>query len=161
MEEIWEDIAGYKGLYQISNYGRVKSFIRQSPQILHYIFSSKGYYKVRLTKNGTEKRFYVHLLVWDTFGDRPRNNTKIVVDHIDENKLNNCISNLQLLSNRANIIKSRIKDRVLPEGVSYDKRAQKFRARIWDGKKDKHIGYFNCPTLASQAYIKAKANYGF
>lgn len=151
MEEVWKDIKECEGLYKISTLGNIYSYIRAKN--VNFIKSTKGYYKVRLHKNGIEKRRIVHLLVWEHFGIGERNGTKIVVDHIDENKLNNRIDNLQLLTNRQNIHKSKkLTNKVLPVGVSYCKRLDRFRARIWDGKKDTHIGYYETVEEANDNY---------
>ena len=81
MEEIWKDIKGYEGLYQVSNLGRIKS----KRKILKPI---KGeYLKVGLSKNGVQKTLYVHRLVAEAF---VKNNNEFThVNHIDENKYNN------------------------------------------------------------------------
>lgn len=98
MEEIWKDIQGYEGLYQISNYGRIKNKKNEykTPPTM-----SNGYKKVCLYKNGVYKNYLVHRLVWITFnGEIPKN---IQVNHIDEDKTNNCLWNLNLMTPKQNI----------------------------------------------------------
>ena len=111
MEEIWRDIKGYKGLYQVSNTGRVKSLERT-------VWNNKGYYKtvperilkgrktrvgylrVQLYKNNKAKNCYVHRLVAQAFLENIDNLPE--VNHIDENKQNNCIENLEWCSHSYN-----------------------------------------------------------
>lgn len=102
-EEIWKDIDGYEGIYQVSNLGRVKSLKRKvntkgggtrySPsKILTNCFDNK-YYHVRLYRNGVAKIHLVHRLVADAFLPNPNN--KPQVNHIDGDKLNNRFDNLE------------------------------------------------------------------
>lgn len=91
MKEYWKDIKGYEGLYQISNLGRVKSFY--SGKILKGIKATNGYLNVRLYKNGTPHGLSIHRLVAQAFIPNPEN--KPEVNHIDEDKTNNKISNLE------------------------------------------------------------------
>mgnify|MGYP006375919495 FL=1 len=104
--EIWKDIFGYEGYYQISSLGRVKSLIweknkkHKQPKILkNYI--DKGYYRVSLYKDGNHKKYRVHRLIAQAFIPNPNNLPEI--NHIDENKLNNDISNLEWCSTEYNV----------------------------------------------------------
>ncbi len=105
MKEIWKPIEGFEELYAISNLARVKSFYANKIRILKLNITKGGYLTVGLCKDGKNKTHYVHHLVWDHFGDCPRNGHKQLVDHRDEDKLNPRIDNLQLLTNRQNSIK--------------------------------------------------------
>ena len=93
MDEIWCDIDGYEGLYQISNKGRVKSLYKGSERILKLWDNGRGYLRVYLTKENTSKYIRVHRLVARAFIPNPEN--KPQVNHKDENKLNNCVENLE------------------------------------------------------------------
>ena len=90
--EMWCDIIGYEGLYQISTLGRVKSFHNGGERILKLQISS-GYYRVNLNKNGNNKNFRVHILVAKAFIPNPKN--KPVVNHKDLNPLDCRVSNLE------------------------------------------------------------------
>lgn len=97
MQEIWKDIEGYEGLYQISNFGRVKSFCKSiAGKIIIQHLSCKGYYSVHLYKNGHMKNFTVHRLVAIHYIENK--NHFPFINHKDENKLNNCVSNLEWCS---------------------------------------------------------------
>ena len=103
MEE-WKDIQGYEGLYQVSNYGRVKSLEREiirsngKPQIireriLRGLNNSKDHYHVRLQKNKEYEQPYIHRLVAKAFIPNPNNYT--VVHHINEDPTDNRVENLE------------------------------------------------------------------
>jgi len=100
MKESWEDIAGYEGLYQVSNYGRIKSF-RQGKRtkstaeyILNPTLSNTGYEQITLYRSQHDRhKFLVHRLVAQAFIDNPNNYES--VNHKDENRLNNKADNLE------------------------------------------------------------------
>ena len=104
MEEIWKEIPNFEGLYQASNFGRIKSLgndKNRKEKILKPRLSNKGYPVIRLCKNGKAKNYYIHRLVWLTFnGEIPKG---YEINHIDENPQNGCLDNLNLLSHRDNI----------------------------------------------------------
>jgi hypothetical protein len=107
--EIWKDIKGYEGLYQVSNYGRIKSFPRKGTHInTEHILSinkdHKGYLMVTLTKKCKRKTYKVHRLVAEAFISNPNNLPQ--VDHIDDNKENIKVENLQWITNADNMKKA-------------------------------------------------------
>lgn len=170
MEEIWKDIRGYEGIYQISNLGRVKSLQRQTQgrwgiqnipeKIIKCAKNAKGYLHCRIGN----KTYSVHTLVWDYFGDEPRNKITRQIDHIDQNKANNYIGNLQLLSNRQNCIKrslNRCKTSRF-SGVRLDKRKKYpyWTAQIYKGGKIISLGAYSVEALAGLAYQKALISLG-
>lgn len=165
MKEIFKDIIGFEGYYQISNLGRVKSLKRTIPhpytgyqtfkeKILLYILNNHGYSRVNLSKKGFRRSIQVHHLVWDNFGKSKRNGHKLQVDHIDENKLNNRIDNLQLLTPRQNTSKRDFNRDTSSKytGVYWDKSRNKWRAMIRIKGKCTHIGNFKTELEAAQAY---------
>lgn len=98
----WKDIPGYEGYYKISDCGKVKSCARKGckkERILKHGLHTAGYHLVVLCKAGNSKSFLVHRLVALAFleGD----NT-LTINHIDECKTNNHVSNLEYLSNGDN-----------------------------------------------------------
>lgn len=94
--EIWKDIEGYKGLYQVSNKGRVKSMNYRGigrEGILKPVINSRGYCQVIVYVNSNRTHKLIHRLVAEAFIPNPNNLPQ--VNHIDECKLNNHISNLE------------------------------------------------------------------
>lgn len=99
MEEIWKDIEGYEGLYQVSNMGRVKSLRRNI--ILKNKIESNGYERVVLSINNIPKGYSVHRLVATAFISNPNNYP--IVNHKDENRTNNCVDNLEWCTQKYNV----------------------------------------------------------
>ena len=104
MEEIWKDKKNYEGLYQVSNLGRAKSLDRyikgkghslqlKKGRILKPMKDNNGYLKVRLCNGEKSKTFNLHRLVAEAFIDNPDNLP--YVNHKDENKTNNVVTNLE------------------------------------------------------------------
>ena len=98
MKEIWKDIKGYEGKYQISNLGKVKSLIGNSKILKPEIRT--GYYSVSLMKNKKKHYYRIHRLVAEAFIPNPNNLP--MVNHKDEDKLNNIASNLEWCDNTYN-----------------------------------------------------------
>lgn len=99
MEEIWKDIEGYEGLYQVSNMGRVRSLRRNI--ILKSKIERNGYERVRLCTNNIPKDYSVHRLVATAFISNPNNYP--IVNHKDENRTNNCADNLEWCTQEYNV----------------------------------------------------------
>lgn len=91
-KEYWKPVVGYEGLYEVSNFGRVKSLKFGKERILKQKIRG-GYYSVGLSKNGIVKTYQVHRLVAEAFIDNTDNLPQ--VNHKDENKLNNSVDNLE------------------------------------------------------------------
>lgn len=111
MKEIWKDIIGYEGLYQISNMGRVKAlsvrklrgiyYHTQPEKIMKLNTSGKRYYNVQLSRDNINKYYSVHRLVATHFV--PNIENKSTVNHIDGDRYNNCYSNLEWCTVKENI----------------------------------------------------------
>ena len=168
MEEIFKDVKGYEGLYQVSNLGNVKSlerFINDGKgglRVLRERFlkagaSKTGYYTVALHKNKVQKSFNVHQLVAIAFLNHVPDGHYIVVDHIDENTLNNRFDNLQLITNRENRVRSINKSKTSSQyvGVCWAKASNKWLSYIKINGKTKHLGLFTDELDAHEAYQKA------
>ncbi|MBR6503165.1 MAG: HNH endonuclease [Clostridia bacterium] len=101
--EIWRDIPGYNGRYQVSNCGNVRTNDYNHTGITKLLSmhdNGRGYLIVSLTKNNKGKKFKVHRLVAECFIDNPDNLP--VVNHKDENKQNNHVNNLEWCTNDYN-----------------------------------------------------------
>lgn len=124
--EIWRDVYGYEGFYQVSNCGNVRSLSRTVQRlnnsdltlrgrVCSQTLSDKGYLTVGLCRDNRIKRVYVHKLVAIAFVDNPNNLTEI--NHIDENPLNNRVENLEWCTHKQNMnhgtVKRRISDKLL------------------------------------------------
>ena len=94
--EIWKDIVGYEGLYQVSDLGNVRSLNWKNCGIAHNLCLKKhpcGYSQVVLFKDGAKRAVTVHRLVAEAFIDNPNKYKQI--NHKDENKRNNAVLNLE------------------------------------------------------------------
>jgi hypothetical protein len=149
--EIFKDIVGYEGLYQVSNMGRIKSIIYANEVILKS-HENKGYLQVSLTKNKKRKPQRVHQLIAMTFLNHTPCGHDLVVDHIDSNKTNNKLDNLQIVTNRFNSYKTQGKYSSKYKGVSWNKRTGNWRSRIMINGKDICLGYFKKEYDAYIAY---------
>ena len=99
MEEIWKSIKDYDGLYEISNFGRVKS-LHKGTKFMKQFKNRKGYYITQLYSNGNAKTFIVHRLVAEAFLENPFH--KEQVNHINCNKQDNRVENLEWCTNDEN-----------------------------------------------------------
>lgn len=100
MGEVWKPVAGYEGLYEVSNFGNVRSLFRYKKQLKPYE-NARGYKTVELAKDKTRKRVFVHRLVAAAFIENLNNLPQ--VNHIDENPRNNCADNLEWCSAKYNM----------------------------------------------------------
>lgn len=96
-EEIWKDIKGYEGYYKASNLGRIKN---SKGKILKQYKNHKGYLILQLSKDGKSKTFIVHRLIAQAF--IPNEENKEQVNHINCNKEDNNIENLEWVTNTEN-----------------------------------------------------------
>lgn len=125
MEEIWKDIEGYEGLYQVSNYGRIKSLNynhTKQEKIITPVSNHRGYLKVTLSKNNVRKNKNIHKLVAIAFILNPNNYN--IVNHIDGNKLNNKANNLEWCTAKENTAHAFKHNLMKPRGkpvLQYDK----------------------------------------
>lgn len=102
--EVWKDIDGYNGKYQVSNLGNVRSFSRwKNGGLLKPGINTNGYYSVNLVKDGRKNTqlINIHRLVAMTFLDNPKGLRE--VNHKDGNKLNNAVDNLEWVDRFENI----------------------------------------------------------
>lgn len=96
-EEIWKPVVGYEGLYEVSNLGKVKN----NKKIISSVDDGNGYLRLHLSKEGKVKSFRVHRLVAEAFIENPYGLPK--VNHIDGNKKNNVVDNLEWCTQAENV----------------------------------------------------------
>ena len=139
-KEIWKDIPEYKGLYQINNYGKVRSLKRIDKigrlipeRILKERIDKKGYIHYALNKNGKTKEFKAHRLVAQVFlnyehfkfmeKEKKQNFdiNKLQINHKDENKQNNYVDNLEYCTNYYNFCYSKNGEKNKIKVNMYDK----------------------------------------
>ena len=102
--EVWRDVVGYEGLYEVSNRGNVRSLNWRGTGITKTIQQKKhnrGYWQVILSVDGVQKTFLVHRLVANAFLDNP--NHLPLINHKDENRKNNNAENLEWCSRSYNV----------------------------------------------------------
>lgn len=160
--EEWRDIPEYKGFYMVSDYGRVKSLERQvlkwdgfrvvKERIRVAGLKKDGYLDLNLSKDGKLKTIKIHVLVAIAFLNHIPNRHKIIVDHIDGYKLNNCLDNLQLITQRENASKDRKGGTSKYIGVCWDKRKNKWCSSIHVNGKQKYLGCFDNELEAANSY---------
>ena len=143
MKEIFKPIPNYKN-YQISNYGNILSLNTNS---LMKPYINKGRKQIHLYKNDKRKKYYIHQLVAMAFLNHKPCGLNLVVDHVDNNPLNNRLDNLQLISQRENSSKDKT-----DVGISWNKRRNKWRASIRINGKQKNLGRYVNKQDALNAY---------
>tara|TARA_R110001599_G_scaffold72650_1_gene201379 strand:- start:2731 stop:3228 length:498 start_codon:yes stop_codon:yes gene_type:complete len=159
--EIFKDIKGYEGFYQVSNLGNVKSIDRVNnlgrllkTKTLKNSKMSSGYFSVRLSRGGRQKTFSIHKLVAIAFLNHKPCSYEIVVDHIDNDKLNNKADNLQLITQRENSSKNRDNSSGYT-GVYWNETNKNWKSIIRIKGKSKYLGSFNNVIDAHNTYQDA------
>lgn len=150
--ETWKDIPEFKGHYQASNLGNVRSIKFNRTKILNKWLTSNNRYTVNLWKN--KKPYWnnrIAVLVAKAFLNHKSSGQKLVVDHIDNNRINDKLYNLQIISNRENLIKDS-KNKTGYTGVSKCTSGAKFYAQIRIDKKYYYLGSYKTKIEASHAY---------
>ena len=124
-EERWLPVVGYEGLYEVSSLGRVKSLNYHrtgKEQLLKHKKSGSGYFQVQLWKNGKDKWMLVHRLVAEAFIPNPYNLQ--FVNHKDENKLNNCVENLEWCDAKYNNNYGNRNERISAKLTNHEKKSK-------------------------------------
>ena len=164
--ELWNDIKGYEGKYQVSNLGNVKSLERKiknylggygiiKERILKSTLNGRFYLMVTLLKNGNKKTESVHQLVAIAFHNHTPNGYVLVVNHKNFIRTDNRESNLEIVTMRENGDKKHLKSSSKYVGVHWVKRINKWQAQIFINDRQKYLGIFADEIQASNAYQKA------
>lgn len=149
MEE-WRDIPGYEGYYQVSSYGRIKSLPRgkhnprwKNQNAIRKQSIKKHYYQVNLSKDGKIQWRAVHRLVALAFLPNPNNLPQ--VNHKDENKANNHVSNLEWCDAVHNMNHGTVRQR-----MSHTKLTKDYKTKVLQVKDGKTIAIYNSANDASR-----------
>jgi len=167
-KEIWKPVIGYEGLYEVSNLGRVKSLKRiiersngkkltVNESILKPRMNRGGYSRINLRNQGDMKTKLIHQLVAQSFLNHTLCGFKLVVNHINFDRTDNRVQNLELVTTRENSNRKHLPSTSQYTGVCWNKSAKKWVATISVKRKTKHLGYFTDEYQAHIAYESALA----
>lgn len=168
-KEIWKDVPGFEGYYQASNLGRVRSldrhvFYKDGREV---VFKGKlingsinnGYRCVGLSKKNKSRTFMFHQLVAMAFLNHKPNGVKMVVDHINGDKMDNRVDNLRIVTQRENLSTChRVDSKTLSSkytGVSFVPKNSKWSSAISYNKNNVKLGIFDNEIEAHYAYQSA------
>ena len=169
MEEVWKDIEGYEGLYQVSNKGNVKSLknnkTKKEKILKHSIV--KGYLQVILCKDKTIKGFKIHRLVSQAFIENPNNYP--CVNHKDECSTNNSVENLEWCTQKYNINFGTRNERTSEKLINRnDKSKQVYQytkdgklIAVWKSTRECQRNGFNHGSVSSCCNGKLKTHKGY
>lgn len=162
--EKWVDIPKYEGYYIISDNGnifRLPRYVKCKDGITRFVNGCKkmpyltreGYLCIDLYKDGLRTKNTVHSLVFDSFNNEEKSDLKKVINHINFNKMDNRLKNLEIISHRENTSKSHIKSESKYVGVG--RSGDKWRARIMNNGTSVYLGTFDTDVQAKDAYLLA------
>ena len=156
--EIWNSVRGYMCLYEVSTTGKIRNASTRKE------FNLKprpdGYIRIGLWKNGKYKSHYLARLIYDSFLIIPEG--LFEVNHIDKNKFNNSLENLELISKRENCChrsKDKINKTSKHPGVCKAYKG-KYRSYIYIDGKQKSLGYYFTQEEAYQARVNFEKEHG-
>lgn len=164
-KEIWKPVSGYEGLYEVSNYGNVKSvnFNRTGKEnLLKQHILKDGYVQVEFRKDRKRKCFKIHRLVWTAFnGQIPED---MQVNHINEDKTDNRLSNLNLMSLVENCNWGTRNERISKSHnkpiIQYDLEGKEIK--VWDNAKEMCKLYnWSSGAISEVCSGKRKTAYGY
>jgi len=164
--EIWKDIAGYEKYYKISNFGRIKTLSKIIPygsnlsllipeKILKSDLNIDGYQIVRLSKNGQQKNYRVHILLYKTF-IKDYDTKEYDIDHINGIRSDNSLSNLRLATRQQNSFNKGKHKKATSKykGVYWNKQMKKWKVQIGYNGKRFFLGYYKDEKKAAKIYNK-------
>ena len=165
-KEIWRPVKGYEGIYEVSNHGRVKSLERiversngknytVNERILKAGVGGNKYLIIVLCNQGVNKSKLIHQLVAESFLNHNPCGHKLVVNHINFDRKDNRVENLEIVTARENTNKKHLKSSSVYTGVNWYKKYKKWSAQIRINGKSKNLGYFTDEYKAHLAYQSA------
>lgn len=167
MSEIWKDVPNYQKLYQVSNYGNARSLDHYSSdrfykgRVLKPYGNGNGYLHVCLSKNGHGKVFRVHRIVANAF--LPNHDKKLQVNHLNENKKDNEVTNLEWCTAKQNSNYGTRNKRI---SIAESKKVKQLGKagnliKIWPSLSEAERHGFGRGHLSDCAHGKAKLAYGY
>lgn len=168
-KEIWKKLPSIWGDYSVSNLGNLMSeskswlsgrkghLTTRKPKLLKPYKDPRGYKYYRLFNNCQSRYVGIHQLMAIAFLNHKADDRNIVIDHIDSDKSNNVLSNIQIISIRDNILKEKINNKSKLIGAHYDKNKKMYTSTITKDKKRYYLGCFETELEAHKAY-KNKEN---
>lgn len=166
--EIWKTIIEFKD-YQVSNLGRIKSkeriywmkvnncFAISKERILKHGYDKNGYCLVVLQKNRNRKTRTIHQLVAEAFLNFNQSGHKLVINHINFDKTDNRLENLEAVTQRENANRKHLKSSSKYTGVCFNKINKNWTAQISINRKKIYLGSFINEIEAHNAYLLAKS----
>tara|TARA_R110000772_G_C13071126_1_gene416383 strand:+ start:106 stop:594 length:489 start_codon:yes stop_codon:yes gene_type:complete len=153
MNEIFKNIPNYEGVYEVSNKGRVKRILKDGRERFNKLTKlNNGYLAVQLSLNNKGKIFQIHQLIAMAFLNHKPCGHRLIVDHINNNPLDNRLDNLQIVSARENTSKDRKGYSSKYVGVTWHKVAKKWVTHIFIDNKKEYLGLFKKELDAANAY---------
>jgi hypothetical protein len=150
--EVWKDVVGYEGLYEVSSIGRLRSLNYPKAKIIKHGLRS-GYPSAMLYKESKYKNIFIHIIEAIAFIDPNYLKKGLVVNHKDFNRQNNLLSNLEVVTMRENNNKKHLPSTSKYTGVYLNK--GKWNSVISVNRKRIYLGYFNTEIEASRYYEAA------
>ena len=160
--ENWKEVVGFEELYLISDLGNVKSLDRRvksrfktrviKGKTLKTSLDRNGYPYISLRKDHKYKMKRIHQLVAEAFLNHVPCGHKLVVNHIDFNRTNNSLTNLEIITARKNTDQKHLPSVSRHTGVTWSKKARKWYASINFKRKQTHIGSFDTEEDAARAH---------
>lgn len=148
-KEIYVDVIGYEGFYEISNFGTIR---KKTTKRVRKPKEKDGYIYYTLCKNKVNRFVSLHRILFFSFNRNA--DQSLIVNHIDHNKKNNTLSNLELVSIRENVTHGKLRKNKTSKhiGVYYSQRDKVWRAQISYQTKTKTLGTFKTENEAHEAY---------
>ena len=154
--EIWKPVLGFEGRYEVSNLGNVKSLITN--KLRKPVSTRCGYLQVILTLGRELKPKLVHRLVWEAFNSSIPEGLQI--NHLDENKHNNSLSNLSLVTHRENMNWGSLPEKLAKHILQYDKNGNFIKEWTSGWSIQRELG-FNRANISQCANGKRKSAHGY